>query len=492
MRKRMRQTLMSRRQVLNATAGLAASAVVPGAITVATAATQRTVLNDASGLSATPVARHWVVGGAEQKAFIEALRAELKDAAATNRPVALSAARHSMGGQSLPLNGTAITLDGAAIEPDTTAKVYRVAAGTRWRQVIAALDPIGFSPAVMQSNNDFGIASTFSVNAHGWPVPYGPFGATVRSIEMMLADGTIVTASRSENAELFGLAMGGYGLIGAILSLDVEMVENIALKPSFAAMPSSEFAARFIAAANDGRTNMAYGRLNVANKSFLKDALLITYAAAPSDGQPLPGAGDGSYATSVSRDIYRAQVGSEFAKRARWLAETRLGPKLAAKPVTRNALINEPVANLAGDDPGYTDILHEYFIPAERYGGFIALCQQLIPPSGQELLNITLRYVAADSTSVLAYAPSSRIANVMSFAQKLAPGEEASMLRLTEALIDGVAALGGSFYLPYRLHARPDQVRAIYAGTEAFVAAKRRLDPKLVFRNALWPAYFTV
>jgi hypothetical protein len=37
--------------------------------------------------------------------------------------------------------------------------------------VIKALDPIGFGPKVMQSNNDFGVAATFSVNAHALDVP---------------------------------------------------------------------------------------------------------------------------------------------------------------------------------------------------------------------------------------------------------------------------------------------------------------------------------
>ena len=83
----------------------------------------------------------------------------------------------------------------------------------------------------MQSNHDFGVAATFSVNAHGWPVPYGPFGSTVRSLRLMLADGTVVTCSRTENQELFQLAMGGYGLFGIILELEVDMVENLLLRP---------------------------------------------------------------------------------------------------------------------------------------------------------------------------------------------------------------------------------------------------------------------
>lgn len=88
------------------------------------------------------------------------------------------------------------------------ARTYRVAAGARWRQVVTALDPLGWSPAVMRSNNDFGLAATLSVNAHGWPVPYGPFGTTVRSFRLMLASGDLVTCSPMENSELFAARAG--------------------------------------------------------------------------------------------------------------------------------------------------------------------------------------------------------------------------------------------------------------------------------------------
>jgi FAD/FMN-containing dehydrogenase len=73
----------------------------------------------------------------------------------------------------------------------------------------------------MQSNNDFGVASTFCINAHGWPVPHGPFGSTVRSLRLMLADGSLLECSRTSNPELFSLAMGGYGLFGIIVDLEV-------------------------------------------------------------------------------------------------------------------------------------------------------------------------------------------------------------------------------------------------------------------------------
>jgi FAD/FMN-containing dehydrogenase len=477
---------LTRRRALMLTGAATAVASLPRPLR----ARARIVMNDASRLNPTPVRAHWIVGANDEATLVEKLRAELKSAAGERRPVVVGAARHSMGGQALPMNGTAVTFAINRVEPDRAAKTFRVHAGTRWHEVIKALDPLGFSPAVMQSNADFGVAATFSVNAHGWPTPYGPFGATVRAIEMMLADGSVVRCSRTENADLFRHAMGGYGLVGIILSLEVDMVENLLLRPAFQTMPARELSARFMAATADPNVKMLYGRLSVARDDFFEKALLVSYRPLSPQPPKLPPVATTGFASGLSRRIYRAQIGSEAAKKARWFAETVAGPRASSGIATRNSLMSEPVANLAGGDRSKTDILHEYFVPPDRFTDFVKACQAVIPSSGQELINITLRYVASDPTSVLSFAPAPRIAGVMSFAQDISPEADASMLRMTEALIDRVAAIGGAFYLPYRLHARPDQVAAIYPNTAAFVARKRALDPALVFRNAMWQAYF--
>lgn len=477
-------TKLSRRDVLKTVGSAATLALSP----LPVRAEQRLVMNDASRLSPTPVRAHWIVKPDTEAQFVEKLRAELKSARADGRPVVVGAARHSMGGQSLPRDGTAITFDINRVEPDRSKNTFQVHAGTRWHQVIRSLDAIGFSPAVMQSNSDFAVAATFSVNAHGWPVPYGPFGSTVRSIEMMLADGTIVKCSRTENAELFKLAMGGYGFFGVILKLEVDMVPNVLLKPTFEVMPSAAFAKRFMEATKDPAVKMLYGRLNVTKSEFFNESLMVSFRAVDKQPAKLPPVTDAP--AFLSRRVYRAQLNSEVGKKARWFAESVAVPKAFSGTATRNRLMVEPVKNLASDDRRYTDILHEYFTPPDRFGDFIKACQETIVPSGQEMLNITLRYVAADEESVMAFAPTQRIAGVMSFAQEASPEGEVGMLRMTEALIERVAAVGGSFYLPYRLHARRDQVAKVYKNTEQFVARKRNYDPDLVFRNNMWPAYF--
>src|SRR3984885_1630563 len=187
------------------------------------------MLDDASRLNATPINRQAILTAADEGRLLHELRATLGEAASSGRPVAMGGARHSMGGQSLPRNGIAASFAAAAIEPDRERRIYRVSAGARWRDVIRVLDPIGFSPAVTQSNHDFSIGGTLSVNAHGWPVPFGPFGSTLRRFRIMLADGSVVTCSNSENAELFRLAVGGYGLFGIVIDAGLAMAENTLL-----------------------------------------------------------------------------------------------------------------------------------------------------------------------------------------------------------------------------------------------------------------------
>ncbi|GAA3073095.1 FAD-binding oxidoreductase [Rhizobium viscosum] len=446
------------------------------------------VLNDAGELTPTRVVAHLTVKEPPQDAMIGQLRTALADAVKANRPFIASAARHSMGGQSLAENGTALTLDQDWLEADTAAKTYRVAAGTRWSTIISKLDTIGFSPAVMQSNNDFGVASTFSVNAHGWPVPFSACGSTVRSIRLMTADGVLLTCSRTENAEIFNHAMGGYGLFGLITELELDMVPNVLLQPTFEHLAGEDLGRRFAEVlAGDSSINMAYGRMDISLDRFFEDALLITYRAAPDQAKIPPASGSG-FISHVSREIFRAQVGSDTAKHLRWWTEAVINPSLAAQ-ATRNSLMNEPVITLDDRDPSRTDILHEYFVSPSRFADFVVACQDVIPASYQQLLNITLRYVDTDRDSVLAYATEPRIAAVMLFSQEKTVRGEADMQRMTEALIERVLAIGGSYYLPYRPHARLDQFTRAYPRAGEFAAAKRRLDPGLTFRNHFWDRY---
>jgi FAD/FMN-containing dehydrogenase len=77
----------------------------------------------------------------------------------------------------------------------------------------------------------------------------------------------------------------------------------------------------------------------------------------------------------------------------------------------------------------------------------------------------------------------------MSFVQERADNGEARMRGMTRELVDASIATGGSFYLPYRLHATSDQLRRAYPAWNTAMQAKDRYDPKHVFRNGLYDTY---
>jgi FAD/FMN-containing dehydrogenase len=448
------------------------------------------VLNDASQLVPTKIYKHITINSGLDTEYTNRIRALLADAVNNDRPFMASTARHSLGGHSLPEEGLALTLSQTWIEADTANKTYRVAAGTRWSTVISQLDKIGFSPAVMQSNNDFGVASTFSVNAHGWPVPFGPMGSTVRSLRLMQPDGDVIKCSREDNPDMFAHAMGGYGLMGIITDLELDMVPNARLIPTYEPMRGVEVGQRFAdALAKDPTIQMAYGRLDVSLDRFFDAGMLITYRPS-ADQSELPVATGSGLISNLAAPIFRSQLNSDFAKHARWWTETSLGPSMVGES-TRNTLMNEPAVTLDDGDPGRTDILHEYFVAPSRFSEFVQHCQAVIPASYQQLLNITVRYVKADKESILSYAPDPRIASVLLFSQEKTVRAETDMARLTHELIERVLSIGGSYYLPYRPHATLDQFTRCYPKAAAFAAKKREVDKSVTFRNRFWDNYLS-
>lgn len=447
------------------------------------------IIDDQSRLNATRVARTITVG-AEHDAGAEAVRGQIAAAAVAGQPLCIGGARHSMGGQSLPpSHGFAATLAPVRCQIHPGGRTYTAPAGARWRDVIRQLDPHGLSPAVTQSNHDFTVGGAISVNAHGWAVPFGPVGATVQGFRLMLADGSVVTCSPDENADLFGLCIGGYGLFGVLLKADLIAAPNLLLDRTQTRLDAAGFAAAFRSAVHAPDVRMAYGRLSLHRAAFLKEAILVTHRPAADPPEALPAARSSGAAVGFSRALFRGQTGSDAGKRRRWWAETRLAPGLAGA-ATRNSLLNLPVSSFAGADFGRTDILHEYFVPPDSLDGFLEACRRLIPASDQDLLNLTLRWIEADRRTALSFAPEPRIALVMLFSQTISAQAEADMRALTQSLIDAALAAGGSFYLPYRLHARTDQLKRAYPGLEAFVTAKRHWDPDLRFRNQMWDACF--
>ena len=71
-------------------------------------------------------------------------------------------------------------------------------------------------PSEAKGADDFCIGGAVSANVHGRGLAYRPFVGDLDSLVVVGPDGIARRCSREENAGLFGLVCGGYGLFGVV------------------------------------------------------------------------------------------------------------------------------------------------------------------------------------------------------------------------------------------------------------------------------------
>ena len=404
--------------------------------------------------------------------------------------VSIAGARHSMGGHTIYPGGLSINmLPHNRLELDEEHEILHVGAGALWSDVIPFLDKRGRSVAVMQSNNSFSVGGSLSVNCHGWQHGRPPIVSTVKSLRLMKADGSIVTCSRDENAELFSLVLGGYGLFGIILDVDLKVVPNRRYLLTSYVIPATEAMSTYqqkVGPRSDAA--MVYARMNVDPEHFLEEVILNVLAEDPDPQAAIPPLGELGL-VGIRRAFFRGSIDSDYGKRLRWAAETKLQSQIRGKAFSRNQLLNEGVEIYENRQADSTDILHEYFVPEEFIELFVEKLREIIPEEKGNLLNVTVRHIDEDEDTFLRYADGPMLALVMLFNQKRTDEGEASMRKLTRRMIDAALSVGGRHYLPYRLHATPEQFHSAYPMAREFFQKKREYDPDGLFQNRFYLKY---
>jgi len=193
--------------------------------------------------------------------------------------------------------------------------------------------------------------------------------------------------------------------------------------------------------------------------------------------------------TSLERWIFRASQGSEYGKELRWSLETNVSPLFFGRSTHRNQVLQSRVDSYVNRDPARTDVLQEYFVPRERLEEFLARIRTIVPAQRADLLNVTLRDVRRDDETLLRYANADMMAVVMFFSQERTRQGDEAMRSLARDLIDASLAVGGRYYLPYRLHATRAQFERAYPRQREFFDRKRAVDPEELFQNQFYRAY---
>lgn len=444
--------------------------------------------DDMSHLESAHVARVIAVPS-DDEAALTAIRGALAEARERGLPLSISGARHSMGGQTIAAQGLVLDmLEHKEMRLDVAARVLHVQAGATWHDVLQRIDAAGLSVAVMQSNSVFSVGGSVSVNCHGWQPDHAPLASCVNALRLVTAEGELLRCSRDENVELFGLVLGGYGLFGVILDVELALVANETYRAERFVVPVADYWATFEreVLARSAATGLAFGRVNIAPGGFLEEAILTAFRREPALA-PTPLGTQGE--RTLKRLVFRSTIGSDYGKSLRWNAERALGGLLFSGPITRNQLLDDDLFVLENRDPAGTEILQEYFVPPAALAEFVAQLGAAVRAHGADLLNVTLRDLRADEDSFLRYADGRMLALVLLFHQERSAAADERMLPLTRALIDAALSLGGCYYLPYRLHATPQQLAAAYPMAARFFELKRHYDPRELFQNRFYQSY---
>lgn len=425
-----------------------------------------------------------------QQNSVQFMRSVIKMSTAQHRTISLRGTQHSQGGHTLNDDDDGVVLDLSALNhmsmvaPD----VIRIQAGARWKQVIEYLNPLGWSLAVVQSDCDFSVGGTIAVNAHGWQFNKPPIIATVEGLHLLLADGTLRYCSRHQHAELFKAVIGGYGLLGIIIDVDLKVTRNGAYQLKQWVIESTDFLPLYQQIKQNQQAELFFGRFSLHRDHFLRRIIVRLYE---NQDQPLTGGTmtDHQWYQGITNWFFAQTYGSNFFKKLRWLLESSSWLSKLYQYLSRNQLLYHTTNNYVIQNSEQVDLLQEFFIPLQQFKPFVYFLQSLHPELSKPLMNITIRDLQADQESLLRYAPEERIAFVMFFRGPKTVAFERELRTTVLKITDRALALGGSYYLPYRAYQTKQQFSTAYPQQQQFNALIRRYNPQGVFMNQFYKNY---
>ena len=403
--------------------------------------------------------------------------------------VSIGGGRYSMGGQVAIAGGLHLDLRQMNqlvwLDPDN--RRGRVQAGMRWRDLQDLIDPLGLAVKTMQSYANFTVGGAVSVNAHGRYVGHGGVGHSVRALQLVLADGAVVEATREQHAELFRAAIGGYGAVGAITEVELDLVPNGRIKRVVQKVPLEAYPDFFQHAVAGDKASVMH------NADLLPPHFDLPVAVTWREtDEPL---------TEAARLVPRGQryaleqnvvwALTELPGGAK-VRQSILHPLLTASPAVkwRNHEASLDVAELEPRTRSLsTYVLQEYFVPVRHFVAFAQGMSQVLRQHDVMALNISVRHSPADALSLLPWAREEVFSFVLYYKQRTHAAAQEAVGRWTRELIDLVLAHDGRYYLPYQLHASQAQFDRAYPEAAQLRALKRRVDPAGKLSNAMWARY---
>jgi len=455
------------------------------------------VVNDIqSQINSTRVAQVMTPGSVEE------LQQAIRMARSESKGISIAGGRHAMGGQQFGTDTVLVDMSrmNRVLGFDASEGEIEVEAGIQWPALVDYLmvsqrgRDRQWGISQKQTGADkFSIGGSLGANIHGRGLRMKPFISDVASFVLLDADGNVRACDRQRDAELFRLAIGGYGLFGVITSVRLRLAPRRKLRRLVEILLVDDLMPAFENRIAEG---FLYGDLQFSvdrdSEDFLRKGVFSCYQPVGDhttipEGQKELSEKDWreliyllhvnpSRAFEIYSRFYLASSGQLYWSDThqlslyiddyhRWL-DQKLGAKERA-----------------------TEMITEIYVPRAHLAAFMADVRREFRDGKVEVTYGTIRLVERDDESFLAWArePYACIIFNLHTVHNRQGLEQSS--RAFRRLIDLGIAHGGSYYLTYHRYATRKQVETCYPQFPEFLRLKRKYDPEERFQSDWYRHY---
>ena len=443
----------------------------------------------------------------EQPKTLAELQAIVVRAHEKQQHISIAGGRHAMGGQQFAENSVHIdtTQMDRVLSSDAQRGLLTIEAGAMWPAIIAATHamPTDGMPmwAIRQKQTGVDavtLGGSIAANAHGRGLAMRPLGDDIEEVTLVDARGNVVVCNRSQNAELFSLAIGGYGLFGIVYSATLRLSPRLLLQREVDVIDLDDAMNAVFRRVDEG---CLYGDfqfvIDATDDRFLRRGVFACYkpvssGCARSDATSDLNPEEWLKLLRLAHDDKRAAFrlyASHYLNtdgNCYWSDTMQLSTYV---PSYAEAMAEQLDEASAGDTPRETLVIGEHYVPRENLSLFMQRAGQILRAFGTEVIYGTIRSILRDTTSFLPWAKEDYGCVIFNLRT---PHDAAGLLRTANtfrALIDVSIELRGSFFLTYHRAASSAQVAACYPNFRQWLAKKLAYDPDQRFTSTWYTHY---
>jgi FAD/FMN-containing dehydrogenase len=430
------------------------------------------------------------------------LQRALRRAAASGQAVSIAGGRHAMGSQQFADQSLMLDMTRASRvrSLDRASGIVDVEAGIMWPalgdHLLASQEGQSRQWGIAQKQTGadrLTIGGALAANVHGRGLTMKPFIHDVESFVLVDARGNARTCSRTENAELFRLAIGGYGLFGAISTVKLRLIPRQKIERVVEIRLVDDLPKAFEQRIADG---FMFGdfqfSVDETSDDFLRKGVFSCYR--PVDSQtPMPQAqrelaDEDWHALLVLAHNNKATAFDQYSK---YYLSTS-GQIYWSDTHQMSTYLDDYHARLDkqfGVKDRATEMITEIYVPRPALPSFMAEVAGAFRKNGVPIVYGTVRLIDQDDESFLAWAKQPYACIIFNLHVVHTPDGIERAGQAFRDLIDMGVKRGGRYYLTYHRHARRDQVEACYPQLPEFLRLKRRYDPDERFQSEWYRHY---